>query len=198
MSTKTQTLASKSQYQPWEKDDKMKKLHKEFKKIEQGLSSPVHFKAEAEKLGYQPTENIMKSLNDPQPQFRQVVKGLGKFHKPTDQEVLSTKHIDNYKRYQKRPPAEGGNCKNEKLKALQDFQRGAITRPELDNKLGASAKEVRSKLQDFVDGDFQKVGQKLVRSEQVRADELEGPQNLDPILNKPNLIERTTFGKRLP
>jgi hypothetical protein len=121
MSVKTQTLLSKSQYQPWEKDDTMKKLHKEFKKFEQGVTGPDNFKAEAEKLGYKPTSGIIKTLSDPQPKFGNVVKDLGKFHKPTKQEVITNNHIDNYKRYQKRPPAQAGHCKNEKLKALQDF-----------------------------------------------------------------------------
>lgn len=190
------TLTSKSQYRPWEKDDAMKKLHQEFKSVNTGSSNPSNFKAKAEQLGFEPTAKLMKSLNDPQPQFRNVVKNLGKFHKPTNQEVINAKFIGNYNRYQKRGPAQGGNCKNTKLRALQDFQRGVINRRELDTKLGDSIKEVNGPLKRFNDGDFTKVGSKLIRSEQTRADQLEGPQNLDPILNKPNLLQRTKFGKK--
>jgi hypothetical protein len=189
------TLTSKSQYQPWEKDDAMKKLHREFKQISNGGSNATQFKSKAQELGFKPTAKLMKSLNDPQPQFRNVVKNLGKFHKPTDQEVIGAKYIGNYRRFQKRGPAQGGNCKNEKLKALQDFQRGVINRRELDSRLGSDIGEVKRNLKNFRDGDFTNVGRKLVRSEQTRADKLTGPQNLDPILNKPGLIKRTRFGK---
>jgi hypothetical protein len=175
----------------------MKKLHQEFKNISNGATKPNEFRNKAEQLGFNPTENLLKSLNDPQPQFRAVVKNLGKFHKATNQEVIGANFIDNHKRYQKRPPAQGGYCKNEKLKALQDFQRGVITKSDLGSKLGPQLKEISKNLGEMNDGDFCKIGSKLVRSEQIRADALEGPQNLDPILNKPDLIQRTRFGKTL-
>jgi hypothetical protein len=173
----------------------MKNLHNEFKQMNTGGSDATKFKAKAEELGFKPTTKLMKSLNDPQPQFKNVVKNLGKYHKPTTQESINAKFIGNYKRYQKRGPAKGGNCKNSKLRALQDFQRGVITRRELETKVGPQFQEINRNLKQFNDGDFTKVGRKLVRNEQTRADKLEGPQNLDPILNKPNLIKRTRFGK---
>lgn len=81
------------------------------------------------------------------------------------------------------------------MAALQDFQRGVINRRELDSRLGADVGQVQRNLKDFRDGDFTNVGRKLVRNEQIRADKLEGPQALDPILNKPGLVKRTRFGK---
>lgn len=96
----------------------MKKLHAVFKELHTGSSTPQDLKAKAEQLGFQPSEQILKSLNDPQPTFKSVVKNLGKYHKPTSAEYIDTKNIDNFKRYQKRPPAQGGHCKNEQLKAL--------------------------------------------------------------------------------
>lgn len=93
------TLTSKSQYQPWEKDDAMKKLHNEFKQVNNGASTAAQFKTKAEQLGFKPTAKLAKSLNDPQPQFRNVVKNLGKFHKPTTAETINAKFIGNYKRF---------------------------------------------------------------------------------------------------
>lgn len=193
--TSIRTYTSKSQYQPWEKDDAMKKLHQEFKQISLGGSNIAQFKSKAKELGFQPTEKLVKSLRDPQPKFRNVVKNLGNFQKPTSQEVIDAKYIGNYRRFQKRPPAKAGSCKNEKLKALQDFQRGNINKRELTHQLGSDYGKIQNNLQDFRDGDFTNVGRKLVRNEQTRADNLEGPQNLDPILNKPGIIKSTRFGK---
>ena len=144
MSLKTYT--SKSQYRPWEKDDAMKKLHAVFKELHTGSKNPSHLKEKAEELGFKPTENLIKSLSDPQPSFKSVVKNLGKYQKPTTSEYISTRNIENFKRYQKRPPAEGGHCKNEQLKALQDFQRGIIGVEDLNKKLGPKVGEVQRKL----------------------------------------------------
>lgn len=193
MSLKTYT--SKSQYKPWEKDDAMKKLHAVFKDLHAGTSTPHDVKAKAEQLGFQPNEKIVKSLNDPQASFKCVVKNLGKYQKPTSSEYISTKNIENFKRYQKRPPAEGGHCKNQQLKALQDFQRGVIGVDELNQKLGPKANEIQKKLAQLTDGDFRKVGSNIVRNEKLRADLLEDPTNLDPELNKPGLVKTTNFGK---
>jgi len=42
---------------------------------------------------------MMKSLNDPQPKFKNVVKNLGKFHKPTTKESIGANYIGNYRRF---------------------------------------------------------------------------------------------------
>jgi hypothetical protein len=191
MSQKTYT--SKSQYKPWEKDDAMKKLHHVFKDINNGNATAQDLKSKAEELGFQPKEQIIKSLNDPQPSFKNVVKNLGVYHKPTSAEYLTTQNIGNYKRYQKRPPAEGGNCKNDNLKALQDFQRGRIGVEELNQKLGSRAVEIQKNIPQLTDGDFRKVGSNIIRNEARRADLLEDPTNLHPELNKPGLVKTTDF-----
>ena len=160
----------------------MKSLHSEFKKLNQGLTSPTNFKKKAKQLGYKPNEDLERVLGDPDIKFKQVIKKLGKFQKPTVKESIESQYAGDHRRFQRGKKAKQGNCRDEKLKALQSYQRGGLSKQGLMTKIGASRKEVERHIKDFEDGDFTKVGLKLLRNERKRAELLNGPQNLDPKL----------------
>lgn len=195
----TSSIQTQSQYTPYVESQNMKRLHKEFKAVTEGHSNPNRFHKMAEDMGYNPTSRIQKVLNDPEPKFKNIVKNLGKFQKPTQKERIGSKYAGMYGRYPKRKQAEVGTCKDEKLGALQNFQRGNITEGQLKNRLGGSSlRALKKDLARFEDGDFRKVGTKIMRNERLRAERLNGPQNTDPvILNERKNFVPQTFGKKI-
>lgn len=78
MSTKThstsKTSVISSTISPWSNNKKMKELHKEFSKLNSGLSNPQKFTQKVKNLGYNPTDEIQKVLNDPNPKFKNIIK----------------------------------------------------------------------------------------------------------------------------
>jgi len=176
------TINTQSQYTPYVESEKMRELHSEFKAVTAGSSNPQKFQKRAQELGYNPTNKIMKVLNDPEPKFKNIVKNLGKFQKSTKQERIASQYAGMYGRYPRRGPAKMGKCRDQKLGALQDFQRGNIDSRQLKKKLGGNMKSLKKDIERFEDGDFRKVATKIMRNEQIRAERLNGPQNSDPIM----------------
>lgn len=199
-STKTESTiknsTASSTFSQYPGNKGMKELHKEFSKLNSGKSNPQKFAKKAKELGYTPTNEMHRVLNDPAPKFKNIVKTIGNFQKPKTQERLPTKFGGNHPRYTKKTDPKIGISKQTKIAVLQEFQRGNLTVDELQKKLGSESNLTGKDLDNIVSGDFTKVASKLVRNDELRAEKCSGVQNIDPIMKEQRKSDlRHRFGK---
>lgn len=201
MSTRTGTTSQTSKIMstlsPWSNNKKMKELHKEFSKLNNGRSDPKKFTDKAKRLGYKPTEDLYKVLKDPAPKFKNVVKTFEKFQKPKTQERLPNGLGRHFPRYGRNKGTTKGISNHKKIAALQEFQRGNLTVDQLNKKLGKSSGLTGKDLDNINSGDFTKVASKVVRNGKIREEQCSGVKNIDPeMLKEAKNGARHRFGKK--
>ena len=81
-------------------------------------------KKEMQSSGFQVEKRFEKVMEDPNVKFQTQMTTLGDFKKPTTLQSYNGKHDLKYPRYTKQRSVKENYCDNEKLKKLQEYQRG--------------------------------------------------------------------------
>lgn len=114
-------------------------LHRAYGQMKQSNFSKEEkerFKFLCESRGFHPGPKFDKLLEDPEPHFNKLIKGLDNFQVPTKKDWIKDAHEPSFPRYKRLGGVVVGTPQNEKLKTFYEFEKRHITVDELKQKLG--------------------------------------------------------------
>jgi len=101
-------------------------LHRAYGQMKQSNFSndeKERFKYLCQTRGFQPGTKFDKLLEDPEPQFNRLIKGLENFEKPTRKDWIKDSHEPSFPRYKRHGDVEVGTPQNEKLRNFHLYKR---------------------------------------------------------------------------
>lgn len=150
----------------------MSHLHKAYGDMKRGnfSSSEVDkFKKTCVEYGYKPGSKFDKVLEDPEPEFKTIVKELDDFKKPTRKDWIKDAHEPNHPRYRRNKEVAVGTPQNDKLRAFKEFEMGRATEDELRQYIGEEDfKRVAPILKNTEDGRTTQAMHELMIDQQKR------------------------------
>lgn len=171
----------------------MTKVHQAYGKMKQAnfkQSSKEAFKKTCQEEGYQLSQNIDKLLEDPEPKFNSLLKGVESFKPGTKLDWVKDAHEPSHPRYKKRGLPPSGTPQNDHLKAFDEFEKGKIGPGQLKEKLGEDFEKIRPYLKNSEDGKYTRTAQELLLEHNSRV-----LLNEKPVHNPESLYERPSVHK---
>lgn len=151
------------------------------------------FKQTCQNKGYALSHKIDKILEDPEPKFANVVKGIENFKTGTKLDWVKDAHEPSHPRYKRRGLPPTGTPQNDKLKVFDQFEKGKIGPEQLKEKLGADFERITPYLKNSEDGKYTKTAQELLL-ERNRVLLNEKPvHNPDDLYAKPSIHKYRSF-----
>ena len=171
----------------------MTSLHRAYGAMKQEnfkQSSKEAFKQTCQAEGYALSSNIDKILEDPEPKFSNVVKGVETFKTGTRLDWVKDAHEPSHPRYKRRGLPPTGTPQNDKLRVFDEFEKGKIGPAQLKEKLGKDFDKIHPYLKNAEDGKYTKTAQELLLEQSSRV-----LLNEKPVHNPENLYARPSAHK---
>lgn len=154
------------------------------------------FKHLCQAKGFTPSNNFDKVLEDPEPTFKKIIKGMENFKTPTQKDWIKDQHEPSHPRYKKKPDVAIGTPQNEKLKNFYKYEMNQITKEDLKEKIGEKDfTRLEPMLKNIEDGRYRRAAQELMLDVEERH-----MVNVHPVKNSPALfskVEGHCFGRNI-
>jgi hypothetical protein len=187
--SKAESLASIKMPESFTRPTDLSDLHKAYGQMKQSNYSHEQkekFKEVCKAKGFQPGNKFDKLLEDPEPSFNRLVRGLENFEKPTRKDWIKDAHEPSFPRYKRHGNVEVGTPQNDKLRTFYLFEKNQITNEELKQRLGEEDfKRIAPMMKNIKDGNYTQAIHELM-IDQGRAETV----NTNPVKNSREIFSR--------
>lgn len=137
--------------------------------------------------GFRPGQNFDKVLEDPEPSFNKIIKGLDNFKTTTQKDWIKDKHEPSFPRYKKRGDVDIGTPQNDKLRNFYKYEKNQISKDELREKIGEKDFcRLEPMLKNIEDGRYQKAVHELLVNQDTRQNINDNPlRNSTEVFSRP-------------
>lgn len=139
--SKSKSMASIKVPDSFTRPTKFSDIHRAYGQMKQSNFSndeKERFKFLCQARGFQPGPKFDKLLEDPEPHFNKLIKGLENFQVPTKKDWIKDAHEPNFPRYKKLGDVAVGTPQNDKLRNFHMYEKNQISKEELKDRLGES------------------------------------------------------------
>lgn len=137
--SKSQSMASIKLPDSFSRPTQFSDLHRAYGQMKQSNFSndeKERFKFLCQSKGFTPGPKFDKLLEDPEPHFNKLVKGLDNFQTSTRKDWIKDVHEPSFPRYKRLGGVIVGTPQNSKLKNFYEYEKNQITLDELKKKIG--------------------------------------------------------------
>ena len=139
--SKSQSMASIKVPDSFIRPTTFSDLHRAYGKMKQSNFSKdekERFKFLCNSKGFQPGPKFDKLLEDPEPHFNKLIKGLENFDVPTKKDWIKDAHEPSFPRYKRQGEVIVGTPQNDKLRNFHLYEKNKISKEEFRERLGES------------------------------------------------------------
>ena len=187
--SKSQSMASIKMPDSFSRPTQFSDLHRAYGQMKQtnfSKDEKEKFKYLCQSKGFNPGPKFDKLLEDPEPHFNKLLKGLDNFDKPTRKDWIKDVHEPSFPRYKRLGDVVVGTPQNDKLRNFHQFEKSQITKEELKQKLGEEDfSRLAPLMKNTEDGRYTRAVHELLIDQNERA-----TLNTNPVKNSVEVFGR--------
>lgn len=171
-SRQSESLASIKMPDSFTRPTNFSDLHRAYGLMKQSnfaKEEKERFKHMCKTKGFIPSQNFDKILEDPEPTFNKIIKGMDNFKISTQKDWIKDKHEPSFPRYKKKTDVLIGTPQNDKLKTFYQYEKNEISKDDLRQKIGdQDFSRLEPMLKNIEDGRYRKATHELMLDQDAR------------------------------